>query len=144
MIIREFQGQYRFLSNFWLCSVVFNNTAYKSVEHAYQALKTTDLQARNKIMVADTAGKAKRLGRFVILRGNWESYKLPLMGKLVECKFTQNSSLQGLLLSTGIAQLEEGNKWGDTFWGVDMLTGYGQNQLGLILMYVRDKLRSRI
>jgi predicted NAD-dependent protein-ADP-ribosyltransferase YbiA (DUF1768 family) len=44
--------------------------------------------------------------------------------------------LRGLLLATGDAHLEEGNWWGDYFWGV--CKGKGENNLGKILMKVRD------
>ena len=54
-------------------------------------------------------------------------------------KFTQNSELYNLLLSTGSSILIEGNQWQDTFWGV--VNGEGQNNLGLLLMLLRNELR---
>ena len=42
---------------------------------------------------------------------------------------------------TGNLVLEEGNGWHDTFWGVDLKTGEGENHLGRILMQVREELR---
>lgn len=47
---------------------------------------------------------------------------------------------QRLLLDTGDAILEEGNHWNDTFWGVRLKNGQGQNHLGKILMQVRMEL----
>ena len=54
-------------------------------------------------------------------------------------KFTQNSELYNLLLSTGSSIIIEGNQWQDTFWGV--VNGEGQNNLGLLLMLLRNELR---
>ncbi len=54
----------------------------------------------------------------------------------VLCKFTQHADLAEKLLATGDAVLEEGNNWGDEFWGV--VDGRGMNWLGTLLMTVRD------
>ncbi len=51
-------------------------------------------------------------------------------------KFTRNTQLGGSLLATWPADLQEGNTWGDTFWGV--VNGVGENHLGNILMDVRQ------
>ena len=44
------------------------------------------------------------------------------------------------LLATGEMHLEEGNNWNDTFWGVDLKTGKGENHLGKLLMKIRKEL----
>lgn len=44
-------------------------------------------------------------------------------------------------LSTGDAELVEGNTWNDTWWGVNATTGKGKNMLGRLLMQVREELR---
>jgi predicted NAD-dependent protein-ADP-ribosyltransferase YbiA (DUF1768 family) len=64
------------------------------------------------------------------------------MEDLVRQKFS-NPALATRLLKTGEAVLEEGNTWGDRFWGVDARTGEGENHLGLILMRVRKDLALR-
>src|SRR5579885_277433 len=60
--IASFHGTYRFLSNFWLSEVRLPGDPflYPSVEHAYQASKTTDLDLRASIRSAPTPGDAKR------------------------------------------------------------------------------------
>lgn len=63
------------------------------------------------------------------------------MGEIVREKFVQNPELAQKLLSTGSAYLEEGNTWGDKVWGT--VNGSGANQLGFILMRVRDELAER-
>jgi len=45
-----------------------------------------------------------------------------------------------MLLQTGDEELIEGNKWGDRFWGV--CKGKGKNNLGKILMKIRDVYKS--
>ena len=81
------------------------------------------------------------MGRRVKLRPDWEQVKVGLMEEIVRAKFTQNEDLKQRLLATGDKRLAEGNTWGDTFWGVDLRSGRGENHLGRILMRVRDELK---
>lgn len=136
-MINEFQGENRFLSNFWPAKVRLDGIEYKSVEHAYVAAKTTDTAAREQI-AGMTPGQAKRFGRTLSLRPDWEQIKLTIMRELVSQKFT-DPKLAKMLKATGDQQLVEGNTWGDTFWGV--CKGKGQNNLGKILMAVRAGLK---
>ena len=50
MAIKEFQGQYRFLSNFWPAPVTFEGRTYPTVENAYQAAKITDDSLRKELV----------------------------------------------------------------------------------------------
>ena len=133
-MIDSFSGPYRWLSNFWTALVVLDGVTYPTVEHAYQAAKTLDLAARAGF-TAGSAGEAKRLGRTVTIRPDWDAVKLSVMEDLVRQKFS-DSSLRALLLATAPHELVEGNWWGDRFWGV--CKGSGENHLGKILMRVRD------
>ena len=135
--ITQFIGKYRFLSNFWKCSVEMGHVIYPSVEHAYQAAKTLIKEERNAIKNADAPGKVKRLGQSVTLRPNWEKIKILIMKKLVREKFKE-PNLRIKLLRTSPAKLIEGNWWNDTFWGV--CKGIGQNHLGKILMEIRNEI----
>lgn len=136
-MIKEFKNQYRFLSNFFPSPLVHNNRLWPSVEHAYQALKTLDLSQQELIRHAKHAGIAKKLGKAVKLQPNWDNIKDQLMYELVWKKFRQNPDLAKLLLETNNEELQEGNWWGDTHFGVDIHTGFGYNILGKILMNVR-------
>ena len=136
--IDEFQGEYRFLSNFYPCAVMYDGYLYRSVEHAYQAAKTFDEQQRLKIRKLSKPGEAKRAGRRITLRKDWEEVKLDIMLELLEKKF-QEPSLKRRLIATGNATLIEGNNWNDTFWGV--CRDKGDNHLGRLLMQVRDRIR---
>lgn len=87
-----------------------------------------------------SAAKAKRRGRQILLRPDWDAVKIGLMKEIVRAKFIQNPHLAGKLLATGNRQIAEGNTWGDTYWGVNLQTGKGENHLGQILMQVRREL----
>lgn len=135
--IASFSGKYRFLSNFYPSPLEWEGVTYPSVEHAFQALKTDDPDWRRRIKTADTPGAAKRLGRQCPKRVTWDKERVKVMGILVHCKFRQNPDLEKKLLATGDAELEEGNTWGDKFWGVDLKSGVGENKLGKLLMLLR-------
>lgn len=139
--ISEFQGEYRFLSNFWTAKVVFEGITYPTAEHAYQSAKTLDMNERRRIAALSMASDAKREGRALPLRADWEQVKFDVMERVVRDKFTRNAELKNKLLATGDAYIEEGNTWGDRVWGV--YEGQGENRLGKILMKVREELRNR-
>ena len=140
--IRSFKGEYRWLSNFHEVEVELDGVTYPTTEHAYQAAKTLNLDERQKILQCKTPGQAKRAGMKVTLRPDWEEIKIGVMLDLTRQKF-QVMYLEGYLLETEDAQLVEGNSWGDVFWGVDEATGEGQNNLGKILMLVREEAKER-
>jgi len=132
--ITSFKGRYAFLSNFFPSVVHLYGIPCPTVEHAYQACKALHERDAMAIIAAPTPGIAKRIGRRVTLRPNWETMKVGNMHGLVWEKF-QDPVMRSLLLSTGDAHLEEGNTWGDRFWGT--VNGIGENHLGKILMNIR-------
>ena len=138
--IAEFQGSYRFLSNFYPAMVVFEGITYPTAEHAYQSAKTLDISERRRVAALPTPSEAKSAGRTLRLRPDWETAKFDVMERVVRDKFTRNPELRRKLLETGDAVLEEGNSWGDRVWGV--YQGTGENRLGEILMKVREELRT--
>lgn len=133
-IITEFQGTYRFLSNFHV------EADGMTVEHRFQAAKTDDPNEAQYVLDAHSPGEAKRRGRRVTLRPDWDDIKVQVMRELLERKFS-DPDLAFLLRATGDAYLVEGNTWNDTFWGVDLRTGQGKNTLGELLMERRANLR---
>jgi ribA/ribD-fused uncharacterized protein len=137
--ITEFRGPYGFLSNFASAIVYLDGEVYPTTEHAFQAAKTFDPVWRKMIREAPTPGGAKRLGRQVVLRPDWEEVKLVIMHDLLVQKFS-HSDLMRRLQETGDAKIIEGNSWGDRTWGC-VLTGgrwVGENYLGKLLMLIRD------
>lgn len=139
MKITEFRGQWTKLSNYSLCSVWFDGHIYNSVEHAYQAAKTLDENERRHIRHLASPNQAKKAGRDATIRPDWDDVKVDIMRQLLEEKFSQEPE-RSVLLSTGNAELVEGNWWGDQFWG-QCPVGVGQNWLGRLLMEIRENLR---
>jgi ribA/ribD-fused uncharacterized protein len=139
MAINKFSGKYRFLSNFWDKDlVVYKRIVFPSSEHAFHVSKTIDPWEAMWVLQAPSPGEAKRRGRRITLRSDWDEIKLEVMADINWQKF-QAPRLAQQLLDTGDQELVEGNTWGDTFWGV--CNGVGENHLGKILMLVRDALR---
>lgn len=138
-MINRFVDEYEFLSNFYP-SPIYDDTGkeYPTVEHYFQAMKTFDPQKRELIRSAESPGKAKRIGRLIQLREDWEERKLDIMEKALIQKF-QIPKLREKLLATGNEELVEGNFWNDIYWGV--CKGEGENHLGKLLMNIREKIR---
>lgn len=134
--IDRFEGKYRFLSNFSNHPVTFMGLTFKNSEAAFHAMKCP---SRAKEFVDLNPSEAKRLGRKVPLRIDWEETKDCIMRMILKEKFTQNPGLKEKLLETGDAILEEGNTWGDKYWGT--VNGKGLNKLGKILMDIRTELK---
>ncbi len=127
--ITSFRGDYHFLSNFYESPLEYEGLRYQNAEAAFQAQKCTD-DGEKAEFCSLAANKAKRLGRQVKLREDWEEVKTGLMLQIVRAKFAQNPELAGELLRTGDRKLIEGNTWHDVFWGMDLNTGQGENHLG--------------
>ena len=139
--ISFFEGEYRFLSNFYPAKVKYEGITYLNSEAAFQASKT--LNPIERLSLADkNPSEAKRIGRRIPLRKDWEEVKFSIMKDIVKAKFEQNPILKEKLIATGDAYLEEGNTWGDRIWGV--CNGTGANNLGIILMEVREELKNAI
>lgn len=141
--IVSFTGRHAFLSNFSPAHIVFDGLSFPTVEHAFVAAKTLDRTERARISNIGSPRDAKRAGRKLRLRADWEQIKVEIMAGLVTQKF-QIPHLADSLAATGTAPLIEGNRWHDTFWGV--CTGcyrgcdyVGANHLGQILMAVRAR-----
>ncbi|MBO5435308.1 NADAR family protein [bacterium] len=137
-MINNFRGKFFFLSNFYSADVKYDGLLYKNNEAAFQAQKTLDLRER-KTFAYMSPSEAKKAGRHVKLRPDWETVKYDYMLDICRAKFAQNPALAEQLIATGDEELIEGNDWGDKTWG--MVNGEGQNLLGKILMQVRDELR---
>lgn len=147
-MISGFQGEYSFLSNFDPSPFQAQGADWPTVEHYYQAMKTTDPAIRATIAGVPTPGRAKRHGRRVELRPDWEAIKLAVMRQGLACKFplpdglewfaSEGEPLGGRLIRTAPHELVEFNTWGDQFWGVT--DRGGRNWLGHLLMARRAEL----
>ena len=137
LVVNSFRGDYSFLSNFFECPVTYNNLTYTNNEAAFQAQKCVSDSEKIQFTKLNPS-EAKKLGRKVTLRKDWESVKIKIMKEIVREKFVQDPELAHKLIATGNAYLEEGNTWGDKVWGT--VNGLGANNLGIILMKVRNEL----
>lgn len=147
-MIDSFTGEYRFLSNFYEHPVTYDGITYPTNEHAFVAQKTTNLREREYVAsTIATPGRAKRYGRGLVLRRDWEAVKVSVMNELLVIKFAPPSELAWQLAMTGGTQLVEGNTWHDQYWG-DCRCGQprcvreGVNMLGRLLMAVRSAVQS--
>ncbi len=138
LAIDSFSGPYRFLSNFSPSTLNYEGVSYPTVEHAFQAAKTLDLSKRIEVSLLETPGQAKRAGRALELRGDWDGIRNGVMRDLLLLKFAPGTMRAAMLVSTDDRELIEGNTWGDTYWGV--CGGRGKNMLGKLLMEVRTLL----
>lgn len=135
------EGKYGCFSNFYLSPLQFDGIAYTCAEAAFQAQKCANKNDRvyfSKLSPSD----AKRRGRRIELRRDWEDVKYMAMVGILVCKF-ENKDLRDILLSTGEAELVENTTgWHDNIWGncdCSKCTNIkGQNLLGKALMQVRD------
>jgi N-glycosidase YbiA len=134
-------GEYGELSNFARYPITLGGKQWPTSEHYFQAQKFADAKDREEIRKASTPMLAASLGRDRKrkLRRDWESVKIGVMREAVEAKFRQHDELRTLLLATGDAKLVEHTD-NDNFWG-DGGDGSGRNELGRILMAVREALR---
>lgn len=139
--IDSFRGKNYYLSNFYERLVTYDGITYKNNEAAFQAQKCISYEDRKQFSDLN-ASEAKRLGRKVSLRPDWESIKVDVMTNIVHAKFEQNKDLAEKLCNTDTAFLEEGNTWGDRIWGT--VNGNGKNLLGHILMSERDYLKGQM
>lgn len=134
-------------SNFWDCpaGVRYQSILYDNAEAAFQAQKTTDL-AEKLAFRHQSGSQAKKHGRRIQLRDDWDSVKYQIMVEILYCKFSQDPKLKSLLLSTGHEFIEENTtSWHDNEWGhcycTRCVSKVHKNLLGKALMEVRDMLK---
>ena len=143
-MINCFDKEWAFLSNFYESEIEFEGIVYPTNEHFFQAMKTLDIDERRAIANALTPGKAKRMGRRVTLRSDWEEVKEEVMFLGLCLKFADDQ-LADWLLETGDEELVEGTTWHDNEWGNCTCEKCknipGKNKLGKLLMKVRGMIK---
>ena len=161
--IKNFRGYYSFLSNFSNNKIKFKNYIFENSESVFQVQKFDYNDQLLRAFSLLNPSDAKKYGRAKVLFLNnttgelasnkrpyyWEDYtefrmtpdwndrKIEAMYNSVRLKFTQNPEIKEKLIKTEGYYLEEGNTWGDRFWGT--VNGEGENNLGIILMQIRDE-----
>lgn len=141
-MIIEFRGEHSFLSNFTPVVIQYMGRTYASVEHAYMSAKSDDPMWKDYCSNPNiSASDAKREGKKVGLISHWEIRKYRVMEDCLRLKFNQEP-FRSMLIATGDQNIQEGNRWGDRVWGVDLKENpnVGENHLGRLLMMIREEL----
>ena len=90
----------------------------------------------SNLTIGELLKRGKNQG--VKIRPDWDQVKDEVMLRANRAKYQQNKKLAKLLISTGNYQLKEHSK--DKYWG-DGGDGSGLNQLGKMLMLIRNEIR---
>lgn len=141
-MIKEFQKEYRWLSNFAPVMIEDGEFTFRSVEHAYMAAKSDSPLWKRFCMVTESPGEVKKASRKIKLTHNWHKNKIEIMKAFLIQKYNQEP-YKTKLINTGNQRIQEGNYWGDKFWGVCLKTDTGQDILGKSIMEIRDGLNTR-
>lgn len=141
-MIIEFREKYAMFSNFFPCEINYNGNAFRSVEHAYQSQKNDDKEWLQYCIDEQSAGKVKKRSMSITVREDWQEINMTIMETLLRQKFSKQP-FKNLLITTGNQNIQEGNHWGDTFWGIDLKNSpnQGENHLGRMLMEIRKDLQ---
>lgn len=130
-----FRGEYYPLSNMFPVEIEIDGQKFSCVEAAFQACKTFDRDIRQKF-VGLNGFEAKKLGRQIKIRDDWEQCKVAVMKRLLKDKFNRPGFAQ--ILISAPEPIVEDNTWGDTFWG--RCNGRGRNMLGQLLSSVKREI----
>ena len=134
-------------SNFEPCKIFLDGVPWPSVEHYYQAQKTFDLKSQERIRKLESAKDAKKAGKNLVVRPDWERVKESIMYDALQEKFKQGV-FRNRLLNTGEQDIVEWNTWHDNYWGnclcVNCEKIKGQNRLGKLLMKIRSELKNQL
>jgi len=145
-VITDFRGKYMFLSNAYYHKdqpIRFGGNFFRTAEGAFQSRKCPVLSN----LFFDCDGReAKKLGRRVNLRKDWNDVRVSVMYDVLTAKFGENEDLQQALLDTGDARIEPHNHNHENYWGscdcADCASVKKGNVLGHLLMRVREDLRA--
>jgi hypothetical protein len=146
-IIFDFHGENFFLSNMYPAQIFYKKWIYPATENAYFAWRTTSEQFRLDLQMM-TPMQAKEFSDTPEYRDSRREEATPearvlAMAYFVNQKFFSHDELGDKLLATEDAVLIEGNSWGDTLFGFDMVRGFGHNALGRMTMRTRTRLSEK-
>lgn len=136
---------YGCFSNFSAHPIYSKGHLWPTSEHYYQAQKFLNPPEEalvSEILAAPTPEAAATIGRDprYKIRHDWDQIKNPIMHEAVRIKFLTHLDIQDILLATGDREIIE-NSPTDPYWGCGV-DRKGQNQLGKILMLIRQEIRT--
>jgi predicted NAD-dependent protein-ADP-ribosyltransferase YbiA (DUF1768 family) len=132
------------LSNFFPCSLIYNNNTFTNSDSLFQSLKFEHIPNFHTKFTNLDAGESFKVARFNKVRciNGWisDGLNVDAMAKTLNIKFSQNSNLGDQLVETGSAYLlEHCPPRRDVFWA-DNGNGTGKNMLGQLLMKQRGNI----
>jgi predicted NAD-dependent protein-ADP-ribosyltransferase YbiA (DUF1768 family) len=113
-MIKEFQGTYRWLSNFWPTEIKYKDLLFSSVEHIFLSAKNNSNEWKDFCINEKKPKTVKKKSYNIELVSNWENIKINIMFKIVTTKF-ENNELRKKLFKKNKTYIQEGNNWNDTF-----------------------------
>jgi predicted NAD-dependent protein-ADP-ribosyltransferase YbiA (DUF1768 family) len=133
------------------CSFELDGKRFKTPEHAYQYSRWVDSypEEAEKIRLCETSLDAKKMNTALKKKyGSVNKTKLELianMKRVVYAKFDQNVHLHQLLIqTTGMAKLHESGGRSPSMWAFNKSAPFNDDQLGKILMEVREEIAEEI
>ena len=120
---------------------LYQGTLYKTSENFYQAMKLPkDKIDLRKEIASMSPYQAKRDIKKYTWRDSWnQEESLKVMEHILRVKFGPNTIWETKLKMSQDYELVEWNNWGDNFWGKDIVSKRGENNLGKILMKIREE-----
>lgn len=125
--------------------LIYQGIQYLTVENFYQAMKIPKdrLELRKELSLMSPFESKKQIrdkNKFV-WDSEWTKDKsLKVMEYALKHKFNKDTSWGNLLAMTEDWEITEWNNWKDIFWGKDIYTRNGDNNLGKILMKIRNSI----
>lgn len=140
--IYGFNGPFYFLHNHFVCDVEFGGVEFRSVEHAYHASMDIENEAYvSEILDTMPPQRIEFIARKINVDSLWiERQGIANMEVCLRSKFS-DPALADLLVHTGSLDITYANSRGDILWGIDTMDGTGRNELGKMLMRIRQSLR---
>lgn len=139
LYIKSRRQSTRFLTNNFRCRVEFNGRIYPSVTHAFLAARSMHPADHRAIAACRYISQAVAKAREItMVRPYWVKCRHGIMLGLLESKFS-DQFLGRLLVKTHPRPLIATGT--DPYWELNIPTGAGENQLGILLTIVRDNLR---
>jgi len=132
-------------SNFYPVKIFVDGIEYNSVEHCFQCAKASTQEDFMKVYYAKTASAAKREGRKITLRSDWEQIKNNVMYNCLFVKFSKEPFRTALYNTIGKYIVEASPT--DGYWGAKSNVNSiylnrnfpGKNMLGQLIMKLRDE-----
>jgi ribA/ribD-fused uncharacterized protein len=124
-----------FLSVFHPSKFYLDDEWWDSVAQWYYTRRCDEPGDWAYIKAATTPAEAKAISKGCKSIDDWDNNKWQLMYDGCYAKFDQNPELKSRLISTGDKELREMSPFSN-YWGY---SNRGQNQLGKILMDIREK-----